>query len=192
MSLSQCPDKFTKPDPNEVNYIEVYFGTNHPEMVYDHRRSTLQAICIRFRGKPKELIWIPVSVLKKEKDKPVFPTTYFRSIWVEEKFAFRRWPVRKQEDQIYVEERLVAKSKIKAEKAIANTTEPAKGKFSHAMYDDMTETVFLYFEKSIIQNLGCGIHPHTQELEEFCLYLDKDNYAGMVKYFRDHPTLRSI
>ena len=89
MALSEWPEKFTKPDPNEYDYIEVHFDK---EMVYDERRSTIAAICIREKGKPKDLEWVPVSVLKKIAGKPVFPKTYFSSLWVESTFAARRWP----------------------------------------------------------------------------------------------------
>lgn len=96
MALSEWPEKFTKPDPNEVNYITVNFDK---EMVYDERRSTLQAICIRQRGWPRNLEWVPISVLKKVDGKPVLPTTYFNSLEVDEKFAFRRWPEITNTDQ---------------------------------------------------------------------------------------------
>lgn len=91
MALSEWPDKFKKPDPTEIDYIEVHFDK---EMVYDERRSTLRAICIRERGKPRDFEWVPISMLRKVDGKPEFPTTYFRSLWVEEEFAMRQWPTR--------------------------------------------------------------------------------------------------
>lgn len=75
-------------DPNEAEYIEIHF---EKEMVYDHRRSTLQAICIRQRGNPKDTVtFIPVSMLKYTGGKPILPPTYFRSIWVNVKLAYNR------------------------------------------------------------------------------------------------------
>ena len=89
MTLSSWPDKFTAPDPNENEYIEIHFDK---EMVYDQKKSTTLAICIREKGKFKDLEWIPVSMLRKVKQAngsflPEFPKVYFNSIWINVKLA---------------------------------------------------------------------------------------------------------
>ena len=61
-----------------------------------------------------------------------------------------------------------------------------KGKFSHTFYDDITETLFIYFEGGTVQKLGTVEAP--DRLEEFAVWLEPDQYEKMRQYFIDHPT----
>jgi len=90
MTLSSWPDIAS--NPNEDEYIEIHFDK---KMVYDQKKSTTLAICIREKGKFKDLEWIPVSMLRKVKQAngsflPEFPKTYFNSIWIHIKLAILR------------------------------------------------------------------------------------------------------
>lgn len=55
-----------------------------------------------------------------------------------------------------------------------------KKEFSHCMYDDLTETLFLYFKNATIQNLGSGDLKETQ-LEEFCIHVNADQTHKLVR-----------
>lgn len=66
----------------------------------------------------------------------------------------------------------------------------AVGKFSHCFYDDLSETIFLYFHNTTILTLSDD-KPEF-EVEEVAVYLSPDEYESMRKYFIDHPTKESI
>lgn len=69
-----------------------------------------------------------------------------------------------------------------------------KTRFSHAMYDDLTEILFLYFEGGTILNLGQADDKEllTQHPHEFCIYLDPIEYERMRNYFLERPTKESV
>lgn len=74
---------------------------------------------------------------------------------------------------------------------MAKTTNkpPQKGTFSGAFYDDITETLFLYFDKTTTLDMSGGKRGFdTNELEELCVFLNPENYEKMRQYFIDHPT----
>ena len=65
-----------------------------------------------------------------------------------------------------------------------------KAEFSHCMYDDITETLFMYFNNGTIQDLS-GAVPE-QEIEELCIWVDPTQYEKMRQYFIDHPTKETM
>lgn len=65
-----------------------------------------------------------------------------------------------------------------------------KGKFSHAFYDDLTETLFLYFTNTVIQNLAKG--RDEPEIRELCIWVNPKDYKKMRQYFIDHPTIENL
>lgn len=70
-----------------------------------------------------------------------------------------------------------------------NSTEPLKGTFSHCMYDNLTEILFIYFEK--IHALPLDNNPEI-DYDELCLYLSPDNYGKMRQYFVEHKTKETL
>ena len=63
------------------------------------------------------------------------------------------------------------------------------GDFTHAMYDDISETVFLYFEEITVLNLSTG---SEHQLKECCLYLKPEEYVIMREYFLNHNTVEEL
>jgi hypothetical protein len=68
-----------------------------------------------------------------------------------------------------------------------------RGTFSHMMYDDMTETVFLYFNNATVLNLAPMPATKSEtDYEECCLYLKPDQYKKLKDYLNAKPNLVDI
>lgn len=65
-----------------------------------------------------------------------------------------------------------------------------KAEFSHLSYDDITNTVFMYFNKGTVQNLG-GKN-ELYEMEEFTIWVSRESYDKLRKELMDHEKPRII
>ena len=73
---------------------------------------------------------------------------------------------------------------------MSNPEEPKRGHFSHCYYDNMCETVFLYFHNTTVLSLS-GSTP-DYEVEEVAIYLEPSKYEAMREYFINHPTINTL
>ena len=58
------------------------------------------------------------------------------------------------------------------------------GEFSHCLYDDITFTLFVYFNNPVVQNLQKDT---DLPVEELVLWLKPDQYKKMRDYFIANP-----
>lgn len=60
-------------------------------------------------------------------------------------------------------------------------TDINKGDFTHTMYDDATDTLFMYIENATIQNLTEGIEG---SIEEVCIWLNPKKIPSMIEHLQ--------
>jgi len=63
-----------------------------------------------------------------------------------------------------------------------------KGTFSHIFYDDLTDSIFLYFNEPLVINLT---GTRDTVYKEVAVQLSSDQYEKMKAHFQSHPTKES-